>query len=189
MNHLLLDSVRGSRSSRIRGRRGVRGGYVMLIAMILMAVLAVIGATSLSIAGVDQRIAVHNMRHMTITDTANAGTEHARYSLMFADPVNEGWDTATAETFVTLEDADPMFEGISFPVAQGNYWVDADYLKCSNPPPGYSTEAGNTAFRSDFWNMTAQAEFMDSSWTDMNPTRATVMATLRKVVPGGCKIR
>ncbi len=161
----------------------------MLIAMILMAVLAVIGATSLSIAGVDEQIAIHNMRHMTITDSADAGTDHSRYSLMYADPVNEGWDAATAQTFVTKDDAMPMFEGIAFPVTQGNYWVDASYLKCSNPPPGYSTEQGKAAFRSDFWNMTSQAEFMDTSWTDMNPTRATVMATLRKVVPGGCKIR
>lgn len=161
----------------------------MLIAMILMAVLAVIGATSLSIAGVDQRIAIHNMRHMTIADSANAGTDHSRYSLMYVDPANEGWDASTAETFVTKEDADPMFEGILFPTTLGNYWVDATYLKCSNPPPGYSTENGNIAFRSDFWNMTSQAEFMDSTWTDMNPTRATVLATLRKVVPGGCKIR
>ncbi len=170
-------------------RRRARGGYAMLIAMILMAVLAVIGATSLSIAGVDQRIAVHNMRHMTISDSADAGTGHSRFTLMFEDPLNEGWDSATAQTFVTKEDADPMFEGINFPVTQGNYWVDADYLKCSNPPPGYSTEQGNTAFRSDFWNMTSQAEYMDENWDDMNPTRATVMATLRKVVPGGCKIR
>lgn len=166
-----------------------RGGYVMLIAMILMAVLAVIGATSLSIAGVDQRIAVHNMRHLTVTAAADAGTDHSRWALMWEDPANEGWDTATEETFVTLEDADSMFEGIAFPVTQGNYWVDADYLKCSNPPPGYSTEQGTVAFRSDFWNMTAQAEFMDDTWTDTNPTRATVMATLRKVVPGACKIR
>lgn len=178
-----------SSSPRLLRSRRARRGYVMLITMILMAVLAVIGATSLSVAGVDQRIAVHNMRHMTITDSADAGTQHARYALMYDNPLNEGWDTATAQTFVTKEDADPMFEGIAFPVTQGNYWVDADYLKCSNPPPGYSTEAGNTSFRSDFWNMTAQAEFMDASWTDMNPTRATVMSTVRKVVSGGCKIR
>ena len=172
----------------LRSRRG-RRGYAMLIAMILMAVLAVIGATSLSIAGVDQRIAVHNMRHMTISDSADAGTGHSRYSLMFADPANEGWDPSTAQTFVTKDDADPMYQGLTFPTTLGNYWVDAAYLKCSNPPPGYSTENGNTAFRSDYWNMTAQAEYMAEDWTDMNPTRATVVATLRKVVSGGCKIR
>lgn len=172
----------------LRSRRS-RRGYVMLIAMILMAVLAVIGTTSLSIAGVDQRIAVHNMRHMTISDSADAGTGQSRYALMFTNPANEGWDPATAQTFVTVEDAEPMFQGITFPTPLGNYWVDAVYFKCSNPPPGYSTEEDNTAFRSDFWDMTAQAEFMDATWTDNNPTRATVSATLRKVVPGGCKIR
>ncbi len=172
----------------LRARRS-RRGYALLIAMILMAVLAVIGATSLSVAGVDQRIAVHNMRHMTISDTADAGTGQSRFALMYADPANEGWDPSTAETFVTVDEAEPMYEGILFPTPLGNYWVDATYLKCSNPPPGYSTEQGNTAFRSDFWNMTAQAEFMSMTWTDNNPTRATVMATLRKVVPGACKIR
>ena len=47
-------------------------GYAMLLSMLLIAILAVIGATTLSIAGVDQRIALHNRKHMMVmnhTDT------------------------------------------------------------------------------------------------------------------------
>ena len=61
-----------------------RRGYAMLLAMLLIAILAVIGATTLSIAGVDQRIALHNRKHMMVMNTGDAGTEHARYQLEHA---------------------------------------------------------------------------------------------------------
>jgi hypothetical protein len=37
--------------------------------------------------------------------------------------------------------------------------------------------------------MHSTAVFDDATWTEMNPTRAEVVATLRKVVHGPCKIR
>lgn len=171
---------------RPRGREG----YAMLIALILLAVIAIIGATSLSVAGVDERVATHNRRHMIMMNTADAGTQHARYQLQTEDPVDEGWDTAdTGSMFVGRTDAETQFSGISFPMAQGVYAVDAIYQKCSNPPPGYSTEAGRTQYRSDFWDMRSRSEYVDASYTETNPTQATVVATLRHVVRGSCKIR
>ena len=51
-----------------------RRGYAMLLSMLLIAILAVIGATTLSVAGVDQRIALHNRKHMMVMNTSDAGT-------------------------------------------------------------------------------------------------------------------
>ena len=67
-----------------------RRGYAMLLSMLLIAILAVIGATTLSVAGVDQRIALHNRKHMMVMNTSDAGTEHARYQLEHENPPNEG---------------------------------------------------------------------------------------------------
>lgn len=162
----------------------------MLVALVLIAILTIIGATSLSVAGVDQRVATHNRRHMMVLNTADAGTEHARYQLQTENPANEGWDTAdTGNKFVATAEAETFFEGITFPMNQGVYEVDAVYQKCSNPPPGYSTELGRQGYRSDFWDMRSHATFQDSTYTQTNPTQAVVVATLRKVVRGSCKIR
>ena len=162
----------------------------MLVALVLIAILTIIGATSLSVAGVDQRVATHNRRHMMVLNTADAGTDHARYQLQTENPANEGWDTAdTGNLFVAKGEAETHFEGITFPMNQGVYEVDAVYQKCSNPPPGYSTELGRLGYRSDFWDMRSHATFQDSSFTQTNPTQAVVVATLRKVVRGSCKIR
>ena len=173
-----------------RLQRRSRDGYAMLIALILIAILTIIGATSLSVAGVDERVATHNMRHMIGMNTADAGTEHARWQLQVENPADEGWDTAdSGNMFVPMAEAEPLYEGIEFPMPQGVYWVDAVYQKCSNPPPGYSTEYGRTQFRSDFWDMRSTGNFTDASMTETNPTQATVVATLRKVIHGSCKIR
>lgn len=174
----------------LAGRSGDRAGYAMLIALILMAVLAIIGATSLSIAGTDARVATHNRRHLIAVNAADAGTQHARWELSVANPANEGWDTAdTGASWIAIGTGDAVFEGNSFSMNQGNYSVDAVYQKCANPPPGYSTEQGNTSFHSDFWDMKSTAVFNDSSYTQLNPTRATTIATIRKVNAGDCKIR
>lgn len=167
-----------------------RQGYAMLIALILMAVLAIIGATSLSIAGTDARVATQNRRHMIVVNAADAGTQHARWELSTRDPANEGWDTGdTGASFIDETVAEGAFAGNTFPMNQGNYRVDAVYQKCSNPPPGYSTEQGNTAFHSDYWDMQATAVFNDTTYNQLNPTRASVVTTIRKVKSGDCKIR
>lgn len=171
---------------RARGRRG----YAMLVALVLIALITIIGSTSLSVAGVDQRVATHNRRHMMVLNTADAGTEHARFQLQSENPADEGWDTSdTGGMFVPKAEGETMLEGIAFPMNQGVYEVSAIYQKCSNPPPGFSTELGRAAFRSDFWDMHSSATFDDSTWQEMNPTRAEAVATLRKVVHGPCKIR
>lgn len=170
--------------------RRSREGYAMLVALVLIALLTIIGATSLSVAGVDQRVATHNRRHMMVLNTADAGTEHARFLLQSENPANEGWDTAdTGSMFVPKTEADASFEGISFPMNQGVYEVDAVYQKCSNPPPGYSTEVGRVGYRSDFWDMRSRATFDDAAYSQINPTQAVVVSTIRKVVRGSCKIR
>ncbi|MFZ5479163.1 MAG: hypothetical protein ACOZNI_20535 [Myxococcota bacterium] len=160
------------------------------MALVLMAILTIVGATSLQVAGVDQRVATHNMRHMVIFNAASAGAEHARYELENNDPSSEGWDTAdTGNLFVLKADAELNYEGITFPTNQGVYEVDAVFQKCGNPPPGYSTELGNQGYRSDYWNMESVATFEDATYTAVNPMRARVVTTLRKVKKDPCKIR
>ena len=162
----------------------------MLVALVLIALLTIIGATTLSVAGVDERVATHNRRHMIMLNTADAGGQQARFQLQSENPADEGWDTAdTGNLFIPQSEGESVFEGIDFPLTQGVYEVDAVYQKCSNPPPGYSTELGRAQFRSDFWDMRSTSEFADATYTTVNPTRAVVVSTLRKVVRGPCKIR
>jgi type II secretory pathway pseudopilin PulG len=172
-----------------------RGGYIMLIALLMMAILAVIGATTLQVAGIDQRIAIQNRKHMMTVNTAHAGTEHARYQLMHTDPPNEGLDTAgdTYGDFVTALTGETNFDGLAYTHNLGVYWVTATYHRCGNPPPGYSTELGNSKFRADYWEMEATARIQSSATSaataTMNETQSKSSALVRKVKFGSCKIR
>ncbi|MFH1467279.1 MAG: hypothetical protein ABIO70_23045 [Pseudomonadota bacterium] len=166
--------------------RGERG-YVLLIALILMAILSVIGATSLSIAGVDQRIAAHNRKHLMIVNSADAGTVHARHLLETTDPPHEWDDSGDVYAFVEESAGEAEFGGIAYTHNLGVYRVETIYERCSNPPPGYSTEEGSQKFRSDYWRVSSTASMQDSSYTLVNETTATVMATVRKVHRGACK--
>lgn len=173
----------------IRRRRNERG-YAMLVALILIAIITIIGATSLSIAGVDQRVANYTRRHAAITDAADAGGEHARMQLMFEVPANEGWDTAE-QVFVEEADAQSWFEGDVVSMPLGNYEVAASFAKCGQPPPGYSTEEGQASFRADYWEMDSHSWFesMDSSGAQSNPSEARVATMVRKVMRGTCTER
>jgi len=173
-------------SHRIAGRRG----YAMLVALILIAIITIIGATSLSIAGVDQRVANYTRRHAAITNAADAGGEHARMQMMFELPENEGWDTA-GQLFVEESDAQSYFEGDVVSMPLGNYDVTAEFAKCGQPPPGYSTEEGNTAFRADYWEMEAHSWFesMESGGGQSNPSEARITSVIRKVMRGSCTER
>ncbi len=168
------------------GRRGQRG-YVLLVALILMAILTVIGATSLSVAGVDQRISAHNRKHMMIVNSADAGTVHARYELGLADPVAEWNDSADTAAWIEMIDGESMFGGIAYTHNLGVYRVEAIYERCSNPPPGYSAEEGSQKFRADYWRMESTATMRDAAYQNVNETTATVVATIRKVARGSCK--
>ena len=171
--------------------RRSRRGYVMLIALLLMALLSVIGATSLSIAGTDQRIAIHNRKHMMVMNTASAGTEHASYELQSQNPVNEGLDTGpdTYDDWVTSEEAEADFGGLTYTHNLGVYWVTAVYQRCGYPPPGYSTEIGRNQFRADYWMMNSEARMQDATYTNINETQANTASLIRKVLHGTCKIR
>lgn len=175
----------------IHTRRGDRGGYVMLVALILMAVIAVVGATSLSVAGVDQRIAIHNRKHMMVMNTASAGNDHARWQLQHEPPANEGLDTGpdTFGPYVLATEAEASFGGLSYAHNLGVYWVEASYLRCGNPPPGYSTELGKNQFRSDYWEMVSTARMQDASYSNINETQATTAGIFRKVIRGPCVVR
>ncbi len=171
-----------------------RQGYVMLVALILMALIGVMGATSLSVAGVDQRIAHHNRKHMLLVNTSHAGTEHGRNKLEDEDPPSENIDSAgdTWPSWVEATDGESLFAGIAYSSSHQNlgvYTVEAIYIKCSNPPPGYSTELGRTHYRSDYWLMDATAQHQDTSYSDISETTARTVSTLRKVVQGSCKVR
>jgi hypothetical protein len=177
--------------SRQTGLLGGRRGYAMLLAMLLIAIMAVIGATSLSVAGVDQRIALHNRKHMMVLNTSTAGTEHGRWQLEHENPPNEGIspDEDTWPDFVESSDAESNFGGLSYAHNLGVYWVQATYHRCGNPPPGYSTELGRVAFRSDYWEMKSQARMQDTSYSNINETSATTVLLLRKVIKGTCHVR
>jgi len=163
----------------------------MLLAMLLIAIIAVIGATTLSVAGVDQRIALHNRKHMMVLNTSDAGTEHGRWMLEHENPPNEGLaaDDDTWPDFVESSEAETNFGGLSYAHNLGVYWVQATYHRCGNPPPGYSTELGRVAFRSDYWEMKSQARMQDTSYSNINQTSATTVLLLRKVIKGTCHVR
>jgi hypothetical protein len=183
VNRLLLPA-------RVRHGYAGRRGYVMLVALVLIALLAVLGATTLSIAGVDQRIALHNRKHMMVVNTAHAGNEHARWQLQHEDPLDEGLDTGdTGGFFISKEEAEENFEGLNYVHNLGVYWVKATYQRCGNPPPGYSTEIGRSQFRSDYWSMKSTARMQDASFENINETQAITVILLRKVLQGTCKIR
>lgn len=170
-------------------RRG-RDGYVMLVALVLLALLAVLGSSSLTIAGVDQRIALQNRKHMMVLNTAIAGTEHARDQLRWEQPINEGLDSGdTADDYITPLDAEDDYEGLDYAHNLGVYWVSATYHRCGNPPPGYSTEIGQNGFRADYWEMLSTARMQDTSYSNINETQAVTSAMIRKVVQGSCKVR
>ncbi len=166
-------------------------GYAMLVALILIAIITIIGATSLSIAGVDQRVAAYTRRHAAVTMAADAGGEHARMQLMYDIPANEGWDTGAPQVFVAETEAQTWYEGDTTALPLGNYDVTASFSKCGKPPPGYSTEEGNTGFRADYWAMESHSWFESASsgGEQVNPSEARVTTMLRKVMPGSCKIR
>ena len=162
----------------------------MLVALVLLALLAVLGSSSLTIAGVDHRIAVQNRKHMMVLNTAVAGTEHARDEMRWTQPVSEGLDSGgTADDYITPSVAETDFEGLAYAHNLGVYWVTATYHRCGNPPPGYSTEVGNASFRSDYWEMESTARMQDTTYSNINETQATTSAMIRKVVQGSCKVR
>jgi len=179
--------------THLRSRRG----YVMLVALILLAIITVIGATSLNLAGVDERIAQHNKKHMIVLNSAMAGTEHARNRLQSYNPGSEALDSGSSTSpdsdtgtslFVNLPRAETSFAGIEFDQNLGVYWVEAVYQKCGNPPPGYSTEDG-AGFRSDYWGMRSTGQMLDTTYDEVNQSEAVAIATVRKVMQGECKIR
>lgn len=170
-------------------RRGQRG-YVMLVALLLMGIIGIIGASTLSVAGIDHRIANHNQKYMMVVNTSRAGADHGRLELAEEDPEGENWDTMDTGNFVTMAEAEAEFEGSDFDQNMGVYWVDPVFEKCGNPPPGYSTEQGNAGFRSDYWELWSSARQTDSTNTvNMNETVATSTATQRKLMDGSCKFR
>ena len=163
----------------------------MLVALILIAIITIVGATSLSIAGVDQRIASYTRRHAAVMDAADAGAQHARMQLMYEQPDDEGWDADNAQIFVEESESETWFQGEDMEMPLGTYEVSASFAKCSLPPSGYSTEQGRTYFRSDYWEMEAHSWFENSASGDaaLNPSESRVTALLRKVKRGSCKIR
>ena len=175
-------------------RRAERG-YMMLVALILMAILTVLGASTLRVAGIDQRIALQNRKHMLTVNTAHAGTEHARDEMRWTEPHDEGIDTNpdTFGDYVGASDAETNFEGVAYAHNLGVYWVTATYHRCGNPPPGYSTELGQNKFRSDYWEMESTARMAETatsaSSAAINETQATASMLIRHVKFGTCKVR
>ncbi|MED5373099.1 MAG: hypothetical protein VX899_18925 [Myxococcota bacterium] len=168
-----------------------RRGYVMLVALVLLALIGVVGTTSLKIAGADQRIAQHNAKHMMVFNTSVAGTEHARIKLSTDNPYAENVDSSAPDSgdWVSMSSGDTKYGGTSYAQNLGVYWVEAVFERCGNPPPGYSTEQGRNGYRSDYWSMSATARMTDSTFSSINNTQATSVATIRKVMPGACKVR
>jgi hypothetical protein len=182
---------------QLRKRLNQRG-YIMLVAMILLALLAVIGTSTMNIAGIDQRIAYRNRQHAVVVHTSHAGTEQAR-DLMRDKvlPSSEGFNQYGIEDtglFITKASGESDFGGVAYHTASGVhnlgvYTVDAVYLRCGNPPPGYSTEQGRNGFRSDYWAMESIATMTETCYISTNASKATITTMIRMVMRGGCKVR
>ena len=86
-------------------------------------------------------------------------------------PSSEGFNqygTEDTAVFITKATGEADFGGVAYKTASGVhnlgvYVVDAVYLRCGNPPPGYSTEQGRNGFRSDYWEMESIATMTDTS--------------------------
>jgi hypothetical protein len=180
---------------RLSFRGRAQQGYIMLVALLLMAIMSVIGASSLQVAGIDQRIALQNRKHIMVMNTAAAGTEHARDEMRWTEPVSEGIDSNpdTYGDFVTASDGETDFGGIGYTHNLGVYWVTATFHRCGNPPPGYSTELGANKFRSDYWEMESTARMAESdSSADsvaVNETLSSASMLIRHIKFGTCKVR
>ena len=100
----------------------------MLVALLLMALLSIVGASTLRVAGIDNRIALQNRKHMMVLNTSHAGTEHAREKIQDEDPVDENTDTNpdTFADFVKATEAEAEFEGLAYTHNLGVYWC----LRC-----------------------------------------------------------
>jgi len=165
-----------------------RRAYAMLVALVLMAILTVIGATTLSVSGVDHRIALHNRKHVMIVNTADAGAQHARDRLRWESPTDEGLDSGDTGAWVTATQAEERFGGLAYPHNLGVYRVRATYQRCGSAPAGYSTELGGSQFHSDYWRMESTATMENPTFDAINETSATVVTTVRKVVTGPCTL-
>ena len=113
-------------SKRLSPLLSDRRGYVMLVALLLMGIIGIIGASTLSAAGIDHRIAHHNQKYMMLITTSHAGADHARLKLtvdstMPASEIDTGW--------LTKSEGDNQFDGIGFDQNLGVYWVDAIFEK------------------------------------------------------------
>ena len=149
----------------------------MLVAMVLLALLAVMGTSTMNIAGIDQRIAYRNRQHAVVVHTSHAGTEHARdlmresaSSLLRKDLISMEMKTLRCllrrqqVRLILVVSRTKTASGVH---NLGVYVVDAVYLRCGNPPPGYSTEQGRNGFRSDYWEMESIATMTDTSYSNM----------------------
>ena len=178
----------------LQKRQQNQSGYVMLVAMVLLALLAVLGTSTLNIAGIDQRIAARNRQHVLVVHTATAGNEDGRDNIRYNLPASEGYDMYgnqidSASRYINETDAESSFGGLNYTHNLGVYEVHAIYLRCGNPPPGYSTEQGRNAFRSDYWEMSSRATMKNTSFDSTNASTATTSTMIRMVMRGGCKVR
>jgi hypothetical protein len=167
----------------------------MLVAMVLLALLAVLGTSTLNIAGIDQRIAARNRQHVLVVHTASAGNEDGRDDIRYSLPSTEGYGINGQEDsafFITQVSGETSFGGLNYTHNLGVYRVHANYLRCGNPPPGYSTEQGRNAFRSDYWEMRSEARMANPNtqpYENTNASTATTSTMIRMVMRGGCKVR
>ncbi len=155
----------------------------MLVAMIIVLVICIVGAISLDLAGSDERLSANHRERVGLFATADAGVQHARAILMHQSPdplPDEG------EHFIDEGAGLAWYEGHALPMPLGSYEVDAVYAKCGAPPPGYSLEAGNRSFRSDYWVMESRATLEGAR---LSSAEARVTHGYRKVVSQTCITR
>ncbi len=155
----------------------------MLAALVIVLIICIVGAISLDLAGRDQGLATNHLQRTALFATADAGVQHARATLMHEapDPLpDEG------ELFIDGTTAAAWYEGHALPMPLGSYEVAATYAKCGAPPPGYSTEAGNRSFRSDYWIMESRATMAEAT---SSVAEARVTHVLSKVVSQSCITR
>jgi hypothetical protein len=174
-------------------RRPDRRGYVMLIALVLFGALTTVGAMTLSVSSVDQRVAYHQQRHVQARYSAHAATQHGRFRLMFLNPTDNGWSTpATGWAPTTLPVQASYNDGsdwsaTNYVARSGEYDGFYRWEQCSTAAPGFSAELGSrSAMRTDFWRIFGQGAVV----TDLEyETNAEARMLASKVVRGECKIR
>lgn len=162
------------------------GGFILLIALMAMVALTALGVATVTSASVDLKIA-HNVRKMEMAKYASmAGLEHGRLNLMLDKLPTSGQVRNFDEPSEATSDFIPASEATMMRAGDGSYLgtyvVKSVAVKCSGPPPGYSTDQ----FYSEFFDLHSTGMLLEHGGTEVSSTSSETVLTVRKVAEGRC---